>query len=89
MIPESVTDLLKVRDRMWIASVSVYKALREMRTQTLQEAAKAVCGYCKGLEGHDPVPTFAPDGYYWHLILKANGWNRCSAGAIWKLLEDK
>jgi hypothetical protein len=60
-----------------------------IRRKALQDAAKAICGYCRGLEGHNPVPAFDEHDGYWHVFTHGNGWNRCSAGGIWALIKKE
>ena len=58
-----------------------------IRRRALIDAAKSICAYCRGLEGHKKEAILGTDGYYWHLLEHANGWNRCSAGPIWKMIN--
>lgn len=59
------------------------------REQALRDAAKAVCGYCADPEHWGP----AKKGTYpewWHLSARGfNVRNKCSAWAIWHLIEKE
>jgi hypothetical protein len=59
----------------------------DIRRRALEEAAVEVCGYCRGVSGHNPVPVEF-SGAYVHLFTHGNGSNPCASGRIWAMVAE-
>ena len=64
----------------------VVREVINVRTLALLDAAKSVCGYCAGADGHEKTPVKMDR--WLHMFLVGNGANPCSAGPIWELIAE-
>lgn len=88
--PDSLSSIYRdiaINLQAKIADLEEYK--KHIRKQALHEAAFKTCWYCRtgSKHGHDPKPVKSHEGWR-HLFWIGNGSNPCSAGPIWRMIEE-